>query len=280
MPGPPLRQDQQYEQLLAAVRAEELPIPVELDGAAFRVGWESVVLDTTDGWIIRFPRGSREEYRRELAVLARLAGRLPAPTPVVVATGQRRDFAIYRRMDGATLDPEQYVAATGTELDRVADSLARFLAGMHGALRADEIAELGIPRWGEGPALPTVGVDWSDELRQRWDELKAEFAVRLSATAHDVLLHDDFHPGNFVLDQPLGRLAGVWDFSCVSVGDPSLEFRYLVGESMFLAQRVASFYAARTGVEIDLGLAGLALQIEDVSDAIEEGRDPAPALLR
>lgn len=281
MPGPPLCDDQQYEALLAAVRAEDLPITVDLDAAVYRVGWEGVVLDTADGWIIRFPRGTREEYRRELAVLDRLNGRLPVPTPVVVATGSRRDFAVYRRLDGATLDPERYAAAGRAEQDHVAASLARFLAAMHHALSAEEIAELGIPRWGSGGERREPPADWSEPLRRRWDGLQREFAARRAAGAHRaVLLHDDFHPGNFVLDRPLGRLGGVWDFSCVSVGDPSLEFRYLVGDSMMLAQQVASFYAARTGFEIDLGLAALALQIEDVCDAIEEGRDPVPALMR
>ena len=68
----------------------------------------------------------------------------------------------------------------------------------------------------------------------------------------------------------------MWDCSCVATGDPSLDFRYLIGDSPDLAQRVASAYAARTGVEIDLGLALLTRQLEDVGDALEEGRDPGP----
>jgi aminoglycoside phosphotransferase (APT) family kinase protein len=92
-----------------------------------------------------------------------------------------------------------------------------------------------------------------------------------------VLLHSDFHLGNLVMTAPLGRLAGVWDFSCVATGHPSLDFRYLTSHRE-LAARVASAYAARTGREIDLGLAAAALTLEDVSDALEEGRDPAPYL--
>lgn len=279
MPGPALRIDQQRAALIAAAEAEdELGIELSVTDAEFLVGWENVVLATTDGWILRFPRGSHQEYVREVAVLRRLAGRLPVPIPHIVATGKQRDFAVYRRLTGATLDHAAYERADRETRNRLATSIARFLAAMHGALTADEIAELEVPAFG-GDGRPVVLPD----------EIAAEFGNRLtvlqeqqralSQRAHDtVLLHDDLHPGNFVLDAPVGRLAGVWDFSCVSVGDPSQDFRYLVGDSMDLAERIASAYAARTGREIDLGLAAVSLRLEEVSDALEEGRDPAPYL--
>lgn len=64
----------------------------------------------------------------------------------------------------------------------------------------------------------------------------------------------------------------------MSTGDPSFDFRYLLGDSRELAARTASAYAARTGREIDLGLAAAAQVMEAVCDALEEGRDPAPYL--
>lgn len=64
----------------------------------------------------------------------------------------------------------------------------------------------------------------------------------------------------------------------MSTRDPSFDFRYLLGDSRELAARTASAYAARTGREIDLGLAAAAQVMEAVCDALEEGRDPAPYL--
>ncbi|SDS98486.1 phosphotransferase [Microlunatus soli] len=279
MPGPPLRVDQQRAALIAAVEAEDdLGIELSVADAEFLVGWENVVLATSDGWILRFPRGSQQEYVREVAVLRRLAGRLPVPIPTIAATGKRRDFAVYRRLTGASLDLAAYDRADRQTRDRLATSIARFLAAMHGALSGDEIAELGVPAFGadgQPVVLPDeIAAAYGDRLAALQEEQRS-LAARAHAT---VLLHDDLHPGNFVLDAPVGRLSGVWDFSCVSVGDPSQDFRYLVGDSMDLAERIASAYAARTGREIDLGLASVSLQLEEISDALEEGRDPTPYL--
>lgn len=277
MPGDPLRPDQERDALIAAARAEDLD--VDLSAAVFQVGWENVVLNTSDGWILRFPREGGREYRRELAVLETLHGRLPAPIPQVRFTGRLREFAGYRRLDGVHLDVGQYERAATAERDRVAASMARFLAAMHDAFSAAEIADLEIPGFADEEFYPSAEPALARELQPRLDALKEqERALHASGSNGAVLLHNDFHVGNMVLDAPLGDLAGVWDFSCVATGDPSLEFRYLVGDSTDLAQRVASFYAARTGREIDLGLAAVALRLEEVSDAITEGRDPAPYL--
>ena len=272
-----MRDDQQRSALIAAVEADDLGFEVDTAEAEFLVGWENVVLSTRDGWIVRFPRGEHHQYLRELRVLARLQGRLPADIPQVVATGRRRDFAVYRRLEGSEFDLDSYNAATTQVRNRLATSLGRFLARMHGALDPDAIVDLGIPEFGaEDDPTPTDRL--SRQQAQRVAELQRRCAEYSARSSIRVLLHNDFHPGNLVLDRPLGVLSGVWDFSCVSIGDPSLDFRYLVGDSLDLAQRVASAYAASTGREIDLGLARLSRQLEDIGDALEEGRDPGPYL--
>lgn len=279
MPGAPLRPDQSREELIKAARADGLDtdLGVDLDTAEFKIGWENVVLDTSDGWIIRFPRDDEVGFKRELLLLERLHDRLPAPIPKIIRTGRRTKFAVYRRLDGFGLDLTAFEVADSMIKDRVASSFARFLAAMHDALSSDEIVELDVP------PIERDGGDISGQLppglRSRYDLVRDELRDRLAARpAAPVLLHDDFHLGNLVLDAPLGRLAGVWDFSCVCTGDPSFDFRYLLGDSRELAARIASAYAARTGREIDLGLAAAAATLEEVSDALEEHRDPAPYL--
>ncbi len=213
-----------------------------------------------------------------MALLAGLAGRLPVPIPQVVRTGRTSRFMVYRRLDGAALDPDAFELAPPLVRDRVAADLARFLAAMHRALSADEIAELGVPTVADDASRSVDPQLLPERARDRYAAVRADFDRRLEAGRHRlVLLHNDFHLGNLVLDGPLGRLSGVWDFSCVATGDPSLDFRYLCSHPE-LAARTASGYAARTGTEVDLGLAADALTLEGVSDALEEGRDPVPHL--
>ncbi|GAB3915310.1 hypothetical protein GCM10011575_39790 [Microlunatus endophyticus] len=280
MPGAPLRPDQHRDELIKLARADglEAELEIDLDSSESKVGWENVVLDTADGWIVRFPRDDEVAFDREMRLLELLHDRLPVPIPKIIRTGRRTRFAVYRRLDGAGLDVTGFEAADPLTRDRSAGSFGRFLAAMHDALSEDEITELAVPSIDRG------GVDTTAErlpvgLRSRYNRVRQELGERLAARpARRVLLHDDFHLGNLVLDAPLGRLSGVWDFSCVCTGDPSFEFRYLLGDSRELAARIASAYAARTGHEIDLGVAAAALVMENVSDALEEGRDPAPYL--
>ncbi|QGN35075.1 phosphotransferase [Microlunatus sp. Gsoil 973] len=280
MPGAPLRPDQHRDELIRLARADglESELTIDLDNSEFKIGWENVVLDSPDGWIVRFPRDDEVPFHRELRLLARLHDRLPARIPAVVRTGRSARYAVYRRLDGAVLDLKAFEAADPLVRDRVAAPFGRFLAAMHDAFSRDEITALDVP------AADQFGDESTAErlpaaVRSRYQEVRALVADRLaSGAAPPVLLHNDFHLGNLVLDAPLGRLAGVWDFSCVATGDPSVEFRYLVGDSRELAARIASAYAARTGREIDLGLAAAVLKLEEVSDALEEGRDPVPYL--
>lgn len=281
MPGAPLRPEQNRDELIKLARADGLAsdLGIDLDSAEFKVGWESVVLDTSDGWIIRFPRDEGVAFERELALLDRLHDRLPTPIPKIIRVGRRAKFAVYRRLDGSELDLQAFAAADSMTKDRVAASFGRFLAAMHGALDPAEINELGVPsieRDGDDSTAEQLPV----ALRSRYEAVRDQLRTRLATrSASPVLLHDDFHLGNLVVDAPLGGLSGVWDFSCVSTGDPSYEFRYLLGDSREFAARVASAYAARTGREIDLGIAAAAQVLEEVSDALEEGRDPAPYLI-
>lgn len=75
-----------------------------------------------------------------------------------------------------------------------------------------------------------------------------------------------------VLSAPIGKVTGVWDFSCVALGDPSDDLRYIPNDSCDLMRRLARRYERRTGTRIDLRAATLANRIEVVFDAIERRR--------
>ncbi len=268
---PPLVDGFELPQLVAAVRADGLP--VELAGAIRRQGWENVVVETTDGWIVRFPRSEDAAFEREVAILARLDGRLPVPTPHVEYVGRRSRFAAYRRIGGMAYDERAYTGGTEADRDRLTGSLADLLAAMHGALSAGEVAALGIP----GPAVGAV--DGATLLRQVPAELRPG-AEAILAEAHaawherpvpgpDLVLHNDFHFDNLTLDGPCGVVTGLWDFSCVQVGRPSFEVRYLVNETSDLLPRLCRHYRRRTGRDIDLRAARAAIGLEDLTDAVE-----------
>jgi len=124
-------------------------------------------------------------------------------------------------------------------------------------------------------SLVRAGLGWlPPEVRRTASLLSNELeAVDVAIRGHDeVVLHNDFHEGNFVLDRPVGRISGIWDFSCVQTGSVSFDLRYLDGTSRDLNRRVARHYISITGRRVDLRAAVVANRVENVADAIETGR--------
>ncbi len=279
---------------LLALAAAEGRADVDLTGAVLRTGWENLVLETRDGWILRFPRPG-VDFERELVVLSALAGRLPVRTPEVAWTGRRSRFAAYRRLTGAAFDPAAYERAPTAERERLTTSLADFLAAMHTCLSPARIAELGVPSaWGsaegsaEGSELATgpeppegpVSERLTAQLPHMPPAARKPVEALIEEYAHtwengvpgpDVLLHNDFHHGNFVLDAPVGVLTGVWDFSCVALGRPTADLRYFADGSPDLLHRLAEAYERRTGWPMDVRAAVVALRAENVCDQLELG---------
>lgn len=258
----------ELESLCAAVLAEDRS--VDLSDAVVRSGWENVVVETAD-WIYRFPRDEDIAFDREMDILARLDGRLPAPTPRVEWIGQRTRFAAYRKLIGEPFDPTAYFAASTGQRDTFAGSLAEFLAAMHNSVDAAEIQRLGIPAVGEENA--TINLDpLPEHLRSGAAAVVAEHRRRWTigrVPGPDVVLHNDFHVQNMVLAGPLGPVAGVWDFSCVAVGRPTFDLRYFEADSIDLLTRIASHYTRLTGRTVDIDAAITANRKEIIGDAIE-----------
>lgn len=265
--------------LLAAVAAEGRA--VDLAGAVVHGhGWENAVLETADGWILRFPRNDEVPFAREVAVLDRVAQRLPVPVPRVRWTGAGTRFAAYRKLVGLDFDRAAYLAAPASARDALAASLAGFLAAMHVALTPAEVDELGVPPVDHPRTLDVITRHWArvpgphrSLVRPLLDRF-AEGWVAGAVAGPTVPLHNDFHTGNMVFAPPgpVSVLAGVWDFSCVQVGEPTFDLRYLDGGPRDLLDRVAARYEGLTGRGVDVAAAVVANRVENVLDAVETDR--------
>ncbi len=140
---------------MAAVVADGLEVTA--DGAQVHAGWESVVLETRDGWMYRFPR-PHVDFDRELSVLARLRGRLPVPIPTVERVGRSTRFAAYRKLEGYAFDAHAYQAASDRQRTELTDSLAVFLAAMHDSLTDAEVVDLALPT-ANGPSASIATIE-------------------------------------------------------------------------------------------------------------------------
>jgi aminoglycoside phosphotransferase (APT) family kinase protein len=218
-----------------------------LEAARFREiqeGWDSVVLEVDGQWIIRVPRRPevREWIRREARLLPEIRSALPVPLPRFEVVEDTEDvfFVAYRKLPGKPLsDPAASLAA----------ELGRFLAALHSFWPSVELLSHRAPieRF-RREVLPLLEQD----ERQR---AEAMFEER-SSRSELALLHADLGPAHILHDG--SSITGVIDWSDASLGDPALDFAWLLhGTSDAFASSLLDAYTHQR--EPDPGLRERAL---------------------
>ena len=178
------------------------------DGYDFHV----VVLDDT--WVVRVPRrpACAEALAVEAALLQALAPALPVEVPRFEVA---QPFAVYRLIDGTPLVDEE-------------GCVREFLEALH----AFDVGELPVPRR-----------DWLETYRAQCDEFRRLVLPALDADERPraealfaevdtlvgfvpVLTHSDLGPEHLLCRD--GRLVGVIDWGDARIGDPALDYSWLL----------------------------------------------------
>jgi aminoglycoside phosphotransferase (APT) family kinase protein len=211
-------------------------------------GWDSIAFEVDDEWIVRVPRRSevRADLRKEAALLPLLGSALPVPVPeVAVLEDTLSTFVIvHRKLRGKPLSSASEPA--------LADEVGGFLAALH---EISDVAEAGLPE------LTTR--DWLDEqaafakrcetvlrLLDSNEARRAEsmFESYLSRPPgfNPVLVHGDLGPEH-ILCRDL-TVTGVIDWSDARVGDPALDFAWLLhGPDEAFSEALLGAYVAAGG---------------------------------
>ena len=186
---------------------------VEID-----VGYDFEVAIVDDDWVFRFPRrpSVAEALEVEIALLPTLATVLPVDVPVFEHVSRSPLFVGYRLIRGEPL------------VDEDADGVRDFLEALH----ALDLSGLPVerPDWIEAYrrqcaeferlVLPLLDTD----LRRRAQRLLGEAETLVGF--EPALLHADLGPEHLrVRDR---RLAGVIDWSDARIGDPALDYAWLL----------------------------------------------------
>jgi aminoglycoside phosphotransferase (APT) family kinase protein len=199
-------------ELIAQVLGHEPRELVEIDD-----GYDYEVA-IAEGWVFRFPRRPVVELalRYEIGLLPVLAAALPVEIPRFEHVSEDPPFAAYRLIEGTPLRDED------------PDGVLAFLRALH----AFDHREVDVERrdwieWFtdlcgrfERDVLPLVDRD----LRPKALELFAE--VPSLAGFEPALVHADLGPSHLLVRD--GRLAGVIDWGDARVGDPALDYAWLL----------------------------------------------------
>jgi aminoglycoside phosphotransferase (APT) family kinase protein len=212
-------------------------------------GWDSRVLEVNGEWIVRVPRREevREWMRREARLLPELAAVLPVPIPrFEVVEDSDVFFVAYRKLRGEPLvDVEAPVPLAG--------ELGRFLATLHVLGRGHEAATWLAQHWKliDRCIEEVAPLLASDEARRA----EAMFSGVLSSWDESLptaLIHADLGPAHILHD---GRsVTGVIDWSDARLGDPALDFAWLLhGTSDAFATSLFDTYTRERSPDPGLG---------------------------
>jgi aminoglycoside phosphotransferase (APT) family kinase protein len=236
------------ERTVDAVRAAELvaaavPELAGLPAVPLSEGWDNTVYRIGDR-SVRFPRRATAlpGFRRELAVLPLVAGRLPLPVPSPRWVGTDDDprepwpFAVVRFVPGRELAE---VAPADLARRSAAAALGAFLAALHAPATRDLVTGVDLPvdpmqRTLPGARDPAV------------DRLLRDGARLAPPAAPPVLVHGDLHVRHLLLDDA-GEASGVIDWGDVCLGDPAVDLA--LAYAAFTGEARAALIDAYGGVD-------------------------------
>ena len=181
-------------------------------------GYDFEVVIVDDEWVFRFPRrsGVEEALEREIVLLPAIAPALPVDVPSFEHLSRDPLFVGYPLIRGEPL------------VDEDADGVRAFLEALHAF---------------DATGLPVQRPHWVDAYRDQCAEFerlvfpllskeRRHQAVRLFGEAETLvnfepaLLHADLGPAHLLVRD--GHLAGVIDWSDACVGDPALDYAWLL----------------------------------------------------
>jgi Phosphotransferase enzyme family len=181
-------------------------------------GYDFEVAIVDDAWVFRFPRRSGVEAALELeiALLPLLAPALPVDLPAFEYISREPLFVGYPVIRGTPL------------VDEDADGVRAFLEALHAL---------------DPSRLPVDSHDWVDAYRSQCAEFERLVLPLVDSDARrqaqqlfgevetlvgfePALLHADLGPDHLLVRD--GRLAGVIDWGDARVGDPALDYAWLL----------------------------------------------------
>lgn len=211
---------------LTALR-ERLPGLVGERVVAIGDGWDSEVHVVDGTWVVRVPRRPQvaAAVRAEIAFLRRVGPTLPVAVPRVEAVGPPEEgWFAYRLIEGTPIAP-----------GAPAGDVAAFLSALH-RFPVGRAVELGLPHpdWEESVGrrldefstrvAPLLAPDERAQARRRFAEFRenpSNFRFR------PAVIHADLGPEHLLCGAD-GRLVGVIDWTDAHVGDPALDFAWLL----------------------------------------------------
>jgi hygromycin-B 7''-O-kinase len=197
-----------------------------------KVEGSNLVYRTGDGdWLKISPPFFGDAFEAEVAVTARVKGRLPLPIPEIKLTGALEDWSylVSAHVPGVAMG-KLLGALSGADVGRIADDLGGFMAAFHGTPPADFERSFGPwPRYLNGclDNVEALHRSRGNDEGQVADIVRflAPYRSWLEALGPPVLIHADLTDEHVMLAKRAGRwrVSGVLDLADAMVGPAALD---------------------------------------------------------
>jgi len=181
-------------------------------------GWDFKVLILENAWVLRTPRNeaAAEALAKEVRLLPTLAPALPVEIPQFEHVSRSPDFVVYRLIHGEPLVGED------------SDGVRAFLDALH----SFELGAIDIPRPEWRDIYREHAEDWRQVVLPLLDVDERTTAEALLSEIETLtgfepaLVHCDLGPSHLLCRE--GRLAGVIDWADAKIGDPAIDYAWLL----------------------------------------------------
>ncbi len=227
-------------------------------------GWRNYVFLINGSLIVRFPKVKKTDLNKQKQILDLLSDKISFELPKIYYLDLEHCYAIYPAILACSYNRQSISTFNQTEKNNLAEDLADFLRQMHQALSTNDHKKLKIDQFdylkeitdiaGESKQIQKLdlGIDLKEFIQEQ-SEISSEY---LSRNFEEVLLHNDLHSSNIILDCDKKKLQGVIDFDEMKVGHYDLDFVSLVYSLPFeVTKKIAQFYSDLTGRLVHLDYA-------------------------
>lgn len=243
-------------------------------------GEEHKVVEVNHVWIFRFAKALEVQNHMtiEVQLLKQLANTITAcAIPRVTYYFPNTHCFGYQKIGGVPLTSELYAQLTIAQKNMLAHTFAKFLYELHSSISVHE-----------AQSIDLVSADWPlnpAALQERLAKLDDErllaiftpFIKEYHCAVHEeknlIVVHNDLHPGNILIDPATKRLLGIIDFSCAAIGNLYHEFRYLHLIDMELVALATQEYSKISGLTMsvhDAYLYCMATEFSRLAEALEK----------
>ena len=184
-----------------------------------------------NGHVVKlFPPAERSFFNSETAALTRIHGRLPIPTPRLIAAGERGpwSYVVMTRLSGSSL-AEAWHAIDTRDRHRLMRDVGAALAALH-AISTDELGPLAVdwPRFIDTQRASCRDRQLARGLGSPWLDSVADFLARWTPgdDGARVLLHTEVMRQHVLVERREGawQISGLIDFEPAMLGAREYEW--------------------------------------------------------